>query len=1603
MNKFALFFLIVFTFSFASTLQAAELTYSPSNPVDSYPLTFTLQFSPEETFDSCDLEFDGTRYDMVKTIAYSTYSGLTKVGAPLTHGDWTVQIADIFENPSTSEWYAAVIVTHDGNYQNHILLEGDSYTYGYNDEFGGPELTVDLIEISEGTYVTLKLIEGDSGEVFVYEMQNPLIGNHSFRAVCDIPLAPDYSTSYQGVFVSTSSLSIYDLLINPLAPTCIDNIYFSVNTTIDSGCILGIGGNTYGMSSSHGIYHEVSVWPPLSPSMYAYYITCDDYQGNIDQISDDLEVQSYPLLDIYGLRVTPVELTNTAPFTVYANTTRDAICYLNIDGSRQRMTHISNQEFYYTVYFLSHANTAGGDYPLVVECSDSCGTNTLSDSVTLTDLVAPNIYRVELNPLVPSETDEFTLHAFVTEEASCELTFDDQIYSMNYEGKNLADEDTFNFTLGPFEVGTHSYSINCTDLADYDSIIHKTLEIGDNTFPIIHDFDYSPSELNDLIEITFEINTSDNIGVSYCVILVGNSEYLADNLGEGIWSKSLKLQEGTYSLSAQCTDYAENRVTDSLQDIVVEKILAPVVGSLTVLPATPTNLEDVMFNVSATDVHGIESCKLILNDETFEMFIEGESWLLIQSQLQFGSHEAYVNCSNIWGLSNVSEPVAFNVLDKIKPIVDPIQYSPTSPESGSTVIFSLTAEDNDKVSSCKLMINGQVNEMSLSSNLWTYSQVLEEGSYFILANCSDTSGNYKETSSLTLDIEILLDILSVSVDPTSPTMQDNVQIKAQTNVNENTECQTHLIGPGVDTYSTMYLDSTDWTTPQIQLPKGTYTATVQCTRGGYLIQKDKVFTVLDESSPIISNFAVNPQSPTNKENFVISFSATDNTGVSQCTFSYKKSSDSWKPVQSWPNGGNFQITFGPHEPGTYYAKAECSDTSQNSAAQTINFNVIDNSMTVSNIQIYPERPTDDQKFYVEADISNNVGTTYCGMNLTDFHQEYMGFIPMRHKSGNTWESADGGEHYDIGPLPDGHYHVVVFCVDEFEPDIVALEKGFYVDFDPQHPVAEVQVPTWTEEGRPTNLFFIGSDDDELDYCELTFEGESLAKLYGGKKMYITVQATFDFPSDPYNFQFKCRDTVGFIDQNSASISTIQTFPIVHDKPMIDGTPAYSFGNYNYKYHTLELRDQNVTCTSTECKLTANPNDDPSCYLLRFWPAGYSSDDSKDGYIQVCERKYWNPPKYYYEGWHMAHDDIYYTLLRSQSHSSSVVAPIYINPIVMWDRDRLATCFGGTNNFYFGNINGYLTGFPTAPQYVGNTYVIDLSSNVTYLYDLAKGACPTPDLNNPCCPYTTDPPQVDISLDEMLKIANRYAYASSSVNDDFPSGGSVSPNPDIYAEKEYLLTTDSPAYTSKSSSLNNAVEVIYQQYSGGSLVDISRLQDSDNDYAFDISFTNKNEASRYTIDGKYRYKCSGQIDIPNINNGQGLSLVFQYWDPVLYHFADHEFCYYTAKNVKVFLVDDDYDNVVEGITIGIDYDGVKADYNRIYGRQPQYDSNAYIFSIVFPMMVGGRMATILKVVEMAYLSYEVMDAINEKRYSDVRSILIDVSVDVVLDYLEYKAK
>jgi hypothetical protein len=91
-----------------------------------------------------------------------TFDSVSKNDPPVTFGDWSVKVTDVFDNGAGS-WYASITVTRAGNYQTRILQEGQSSVFGSSNEFGGAEITVTL-DMAVGVYASFSAVEGsDSG------------------------------------------------------------------------------------------------------------------------------------------------------------------------------------------------------------------------------------------------------------------------------------------------------------------------------------------------------------------------------------------------------------------------------------------------------------------------------------------------------------------------------------------------------------------------------------------------------------------------------------------------------------------------------------------------------------------------------------------------------------------------------------------------------------------------------------------------------------------------------------------------------------------------------------------------------------------------------------------------------------------------------------------------------------------------------------------------------------------------------------------------------------------------------------------------------------------------------------------------------------------------------------------------------------------------------------------------------------------------------------------------------------------------------------------------------------------------------------------------
>lgn len=205
----------------------------------------------------------------------------------------------------------------------------------------------------------------------------------------------------------------------------------------------------------------------LPDGVYYFNATVNDTYGNSNSTPTRTVTLDTTAPEITLISPVNKTITNSSTldfnFTASDHFASTLSCFLVLNGeiNETNSSVVNGTETNFTLSELSD-----GDYNWSINCTDEAGNENASETRILTvDTVAPEITLISPADLTSSTTDAYNFTFNVTDAnkvSNCSLIYDGSIV------KNLtkvSTEETNGIYLSSLSIGTHTWSINCTDIA----------------------------------------------------------------------------------------------------------------------------------------------------------------------------------------------------------------------------------------------------------------------------------------------------------------------------------------------------------------------------------------------------------------------------------------------------------------------------------------------------------------------------------------------------------------------------------------------------------------------------------------------------------------------------------------------------------------------------------------------------------------------------------------------------------------------------------------------------------------------------------------------------------------------------------------------------------------------------------------------------------------------------------------------------------------------------------------------------------------------------------------------------------------------------------
>jgi hypothetical protein len=327
---------------------------------------------------------------------------------------------------------------------------------------------------------------------------------------------------------------------------------------------------------------------------------------------------------------------------------------------------------------------------------------------------------------------------------TCDIILDEIIIHNDVSVENFTN---VNYSTGQLSSGEHTWNVIC-----FDNSMRSTSAL-ENSFTII---DLPPSvalvspennRYNDVGEISFIFNVTEDIGILNCSLILNGSEFASNqseiNLNGQNQINVSGLSEGKYNWTIGCYDTNLNYFQNASSRNLTVDLSSPIINLNFPENLFTSSNSSVNFNFTVNDsMDSSLSCNLTIDGEVFDSFNAFSGILTNRkiSNLTDGEKE--------WGI--VCSDDAFHITEsdtRIITIAEPPKISIKTINKtffpSSFVAIEYTPSDNSDLKECRIYLNGIANQSNSSEILNSEINEIEitglsDGAYDYYINCTDT-------------------------------------------------------------------------------------------------------------------------------------------------------------------------------------------------------------------------------------------------------------------------------------------------------------------------------------------------------------------------------------------------------------------------------------------------------------------------------------------------------------------------------------------------------------------------------------------------------------------------------------------------------------------------------------------------------------------------------------------------------------------------------------------------------------------------------------------------------------------------------------------------
>jgi hypothetical protein len=563
-------------------------------------------------------------------------------------------------------------------------------------------------------------------------------GGDGFLAIDYAPLTVNYAIKSGPISTTAGAIPFYTTTQNPANSTT-----FSCLANMSSGysCVVIWPVNSTGLVNTTHEFYVIS-----NGSTYSQYILQNESNHIWLTIQDTSKIPPVVTLNIPGNNTATQNTTITFNCSATSVSGLTSITlYSDFDGYFQENEAVSVSGLYNSTSFTR--NLSEGKYTWNCKAVDINGNENFASNRTLTvDRSAPfiNLSYPNDGDNISSQTVTFNFTVFdnLDDVLLCNLTIDSVVRDPNFSANNGT---LTNRTVVGLGRGNHTWNVSCVDDAGNYNISESrnftvfnippniTLLTIDNymTNAVSFELYYLPNDTGSLLKTDLYINGT----------LVDTDP--APLNGETNLYTISDLDEGIYNWTVNVTNDADLTAEAPVRWFYIDR-QAPVI----LLHFPPDNYSSnsgsVTFNFTAIDSISLSmNCQLNVNGSMTSLTANNNTpKTKTITGIKDGLSYWNVSCTDTAGNMNTSDTRMLNTSSP--PTVALNSPADNYSQASSDITLIYTPSDNNNITSCRLILDGAVNQTNASAvnnaaNTFMLSDLIQ-GAYNWSVNCTDDSG-----------------------------------------------------------------------------------------------------------------------------------------------------------------------------------------------------------------------------------------------------------------------------------------------------------------------------------------------------------------------------------------------------------------------------------------------------------------------------------------------------------------------------------------------------------------------------------------------------------------------------------------------------------------------------------------------------------------------------------------------------------------------------------------------------------------------------------------------------------------------------------------------